>query len=57
MVHDILPHMGFIEEAWDGWRKTKLWSLEVHDMLKANEDSIIKLMSKYHQPRQKYLPQ
>ena len=48
--------MGFIEEAWEGWRKKQLWTLEVHDMFKANEDSIIKLMSKYHQPRQKFLP-
>jgi len=26
-------------------------------MFKANEDSIIKLMANYHQPRQKFLPQ
>ena len=45
-----------IIEEWEGWRTKKLWTIECNDMLKVNAEGIKKLVERYHQPRQKWLP-
>jgi hypothetical protein len=40
MLDDILPNCKDILHQWDGWRKDELWTLDVHEMFKANEEGI-----------------
>ena len=53
---DVIPAAKDIVEEWEGWRTKKLWTLDCNDMLKVNTDGIKKLIERYHQPRQKWLP-
>lgn len=40
---------------WQQWRETKLWTLEVNDILEANLTNILKLYRSYFKPKQNYL--
>jgi hypothetical protein len=56
IAKDIIPLAKDIIEEWEVWREKKLWTLECNDILKINTEGIKKLMERYYQPRQKWLP-
>lgn len=53
MLMENFVFKNYNDEEWDEFRTTKMWTLEVNDYLKANQENIMQLLKIYHEPRKK----
>ena len=54
---DLKPHCHEALDEWDGFRREKLWTIDVNEMFKINYASINAVMERFFQPRAKWLSQ
>ena len=53
LMDSIIPNTDLYQ--WHPWRKKMLWTIEIDDVLKANQENLWRVYRRYFTPKRKYM--